>query len=213
MLPHAMDSIGGGNFGDQAHSGVVVGWLGSPRCEGGAPEPPGPEGERGDEPPPEHELREYRGCQGLEDGERRRPRLRDDKRRIPGGRRFRGLTTGPMLREIWDESLLFLWYCILPWTCSIWPRTPVSSRSIESASCTSRALLYRSRSDCSAASRFRSRDCRSTYSSVTSCPETVSVVTSSPSPPAPRAPPRIGWRGRTGSGPRTRRCRRGRSAS
>src|SRR5215213_2937724 len=43
-------------------------------------------------------------------------------------------------------------------------------------------VLYRFGSVCSAASRFRSRDCKSTYSSVTSCPETVSVVTSSPRP-------------------------------
>jgi hypothetical protein len=44
------------------------------------------------------------------------------------------------------------------------------------------ALSYRSRSDWSAASRFRSHDCGSTYSSVTSCPETVSVATPSPRP-------------------------------
>src|SRR5215203_1128867 len=93
-----------------------------------------------------------------------------------------GLVTGWMLSEIRDMSLLCLRYCILPWTCSIWPRTAVSSRWMVRASCTSSALLYRSRSDCSAASKFRSRDCKSTYSSVTSWPETVSVVTFSPIP-------------------------------
>src|SRR5215203_850012 len=41
---------------------------------------------------------------------------------------FGGLVKGWMLKEIWDMSLLCLRYCILPWTCSTWPRTAVSSR-------------------------------------------------------------------------------------
>src|SRR5215210_2506000 len=53
---------------------------------------------------------------------------------------FGGLATGRMLREIWEVSLLCLRYCILPWTCSIWPLTTVNSRWMESASCTSPAL-------------------------------------------------------------------------
>jgi hypothetical protein len=51
-----------------------------------------------------------------------------------------GLESRWMLRVIWESEVRSSRYSILPYTCSIWPRMFVSSRSIASASFTLSAL-------------------------------------------------------------------------